>query len=188
MPKSSRPPHWTRIAAGIVAGLVLHGVAGWWSPAALAAGSGATNSTITLSTSSHTSFESPPACGLVGSSRSVQTVTLEESIGGNDPITGLSTCTIIGNRDNFFPTRPCLPQDTQVSLPSDPVTGRWFYVLAGWTNLNVNTHTETFQCVAAASASVAVPALPWPALLGLGNLLLGLGTWQLARRRRRVSS
>jgi hypothetical protein len=154
MPKSYRPPNWTRIAVGIVAGLMLHGVAGWWSPAALAAG--ATNQTITTSYSSSTFFESPPACAPVGSSRSVQTVTFEETIGPGT--------IIIGDRDNG---------------------GTAFQVLAGTTNQNVNTHTTIFLCVAAAAVA-AIPALSWLALLLLGNLMAVLGAWQLARRRRSV--
>jgi len=78
------------------------------------------NNTTTVSTSSAMWFESPPACGPVGSSRSVQTVTIEESIG---PAT-----IVIGDRDNG---------------------GIGFGVLNGTTNLNTNTHTNTYQCVAA---------------------------------------
>lgn len=147
--RRSRSQGWARIAIGAFAGLLLHGVAGWWGTTALAQ---TTNSTITTSTTSHTSFESPPACSPVGSSRSVETITLEDTIGPGT--------IIIGNRDTG---------------------GTVFVVLAGWTNLNVNTHTETFQCVAAGTAA-SVPALSWPALLGLAGVLAALGAWQLARR------
>ena len=147
--RKSRSHSWARIAVGVAAGLLLHGVAGWWSATALAQ---TTNSTITTSTSSGTSFESPPACSPVRSSRVVETVTLEGSVG---PAT-----IIIGNRDTG---------------------GTVFVVLAGWTNLNANTHTETFQCVAAGTAA-SVPALSWPALLGLAGILGALGAWQLSRR------
>ena len=126
--------------------MLLHGVAGWWSTAALAQSS---NATLTTSTSSSTSFESPPACSPVGSSRTTQTVTLEDTVGPGT--------IIIGDRDHG---------------------GTPFQVLAGTTNLNVNTHTTTYQCVA------VVPTLPWPALLGLGGMLGGLGAWQLRRRQR----
>ena len=78
--------------------------------------------TVTVSTSSHTNVESPPACTPVGSARSVQTVTLEDTIGPGT--------IIIGNRDNG---------------------GIAFQVLAGTANLNTNTHTETYQCVAFSS-------------------------------------
>ena len=168
---SQASPFATCAARGLV-GLVLCGVTGLWSAAALA---GSSTSTITLSTSSHTSFESPPACGPVGSSRSVQAVTLEDTVGPGT--------IIIGNRDNVIPTPPGGCLDTQVLLPADEFFGRCYRVLAGSTNLNVNTHTETFQCVAAAGP-VPVPLLPWPALLLLGNLVAGLGAWQLARRRK----
>jgi hypothetical protein len=76
-------------------------------------------STSTVSNSSHTSVESPPVCNPVGSSRSVQTFTNEETIG---PAT-----IFIGDRDSG---------------------GTPFQVLAGTTNLNTNTHTEIYQCVA----------------------------------------
>ncbi|MBK9443088.1 MAG: hypothetical protein IPN53_18090 [Comamonadaceae bacterium] len=73
-----------------------------------------------------------------------------------------------------------------MTLPTDTGFGRCLNVLAGTVNLNVNTHTQTFQCVAAvvAAAPVPVPLLPWPALLLLGNLVAGLGVWQLVRRRK----
>jgi hypothetical protein len=133
------------IAVGVAAGLLLHGVAGWWSLSALAQIS---NNTFTTSTSSSTGFESPPACTPVGSSRSAQTITLEDAIG---PAT-----IIVGNRDNG---------------------GTAFEVLAGTSNTNVNTHTATFQCVA------AVPALPLPGLVGMGLALGGIGAWMISRRR-----
>lgn len=147
--KGSRSQSFARIAVGIVAGLLLHGAAGWWSETALAQSA---NTTFTNSTSSHTSLESPPACGPVGSSRSVQTVTLEETVGPGT--------IIIGDRDNG---------------------GTAFDVLAGTNNVNVNTHTETFQCVAA-TAAPSVPALSWPALLGLAGTLGAVGAWRLTRR------
>ena len=59
-------------------------------------------------------------------------------------------------------------------------------VIAGTTNVNVNSHTQTFQCVTAVVAAAPVPVtlLPWPTLLLLGNLVAGLGVWQLVRRRK----
>ena len=149
--RKSRSHSWVRIAVGVAAGLLLHGVAGLWSTTALAQGS--ENQSLTTSTTSGTSFESPPACSPVGSSRSVDTVTLEETIGPN--------WIVIGNRDTG---------------------GTPFYVLSGTSNLNANTHTQTFQCVAAGTAASSVPALSWPALLGLAGVLAALGAWQLGRR------
>ena len=176
MTQRSNTSPFTASAARVLASLVVCGSVVGWSTAALA--QGASNSTVTTSTSSQTSFESPTACNPVGSSRSVQTITLEDSIG---PAT-----IIIGNRDNVIPTPPGGCVDTQVLLPADTVSGRCYRVIAGTTNVNVNIHTQTFQCVAAvvAAAPVPVPLLPWPALLLLGNLVAGLGVWQLVRRRK----
>jgi hypothetical protein len=129
---------------GVAAVLLLHGVAGWWSLEGLAQGS----LTITTSTSSSTSFESPPVCSPVGSSRSVETITLEDTIGPGT--------IIVGNRDTG---------GTPANVP------------AGTSNTNINTHTTTFQCVA------AVPALPWPWIAGMGFVLSGLGVWTITRRR-----
>ena len=130
------------------------------------------------STSSQTSFESPPVCNPVGSSRSALTITMEDSVGPGT--------IIIDNRDNFIPAPPGGCVDNQMSLPADTVSGRCLNVLVGTSNINVNSHTQTFQCVAAvvAAAPVPVPLLPWPALLLLGNLVAGLGVWQLVRRRK----
>ena len=49
-------------------------------------------------------------------------------------------------------------------------------VLAGGTNANFNTHTETITCVA------AVPTMPRMLVVGLGALLAGGGAWWLRRR------
>jgi hypothetical protein len=56
-----------------------------------------------------------------------------------------------------------------------------FLVLAGTTNINDNTNTETIQCVA------AVPALPWPALIGTALAVSGLGAWRLRRGKNRFA-
>src|SRR5664279_1477799 len=125
-----RSNSWARIAAGAVAGLLLHFVAGRFSSDALAQGS--SNTTATTSTSSGTSFESPPACSPVGSSRVVQTVTIENT-------TGPATI-VIGDRDRG---------------------GTAFEVLAGTNNINLNTHTQTFQCVAAGELSSTVTAVSY---------------------------
>ncbi|MFZ1547469.1 MAG: hypothetical protein WAT12_10280, partial [Candidatus Nitrotoga sp.] len=108
------------------------------------------NNTITTSTSSSTFFESPPVCNPVGSSRFEQAVTLEDTIGPGT--------IIIGDRD---------------------AGGTAFQVLAGTQNLNVNTHTTFFRCVAVQ----AVPLGPWvPVGSGVGVLLAFL----LMRRRRKA--
>ncbi|HVT58283.1 MAG TPA: hypothetical protein VHR45_07770 [Thermoanaerobaculia bacterium] len=130
------------VCAGVLVGLLLHGGFGLLAQAII---------THTTSTSSGTSFESPPACSPVGSSRVVETVAIENTIG---PAT-----IIIGNRDTG---------------------GEPFEVLAGTTNINVNTHRQTFQCVAAVAA---VPVLSRSGILGLAGLLGGLGAWRLAGRR-----
>ena len=100
--------------------------------------------TVTVSTSSHTSVESPPACAPVGSSRSVQTIVLEDTVGPGT--------IIIGNRDNG---------------------GVVFQVLAGTANLNTNTHTETYQCVAVAPPSPT--KLTVPSVNGGVNPTVGVG-------------
>lgn len=117
---------------------------------------GDTTTTTTNSTSSSISFESPPACSPVGSERSDLTLTLEEVIG---PAT-----IIIGDRN---------------------AGGTAFDVLAGTVNLNINAHTATFRCVAAAQAVPAqpVPTLGLAGLLSLFGLLCGIGVREFTRRR-----
>ena len=175
MTKRSQTSPFTASVARLFASLLLCASAIGWAGAVWAQ---AQNTSITTSYTSQTSYESPPACNPVGSSRNAQTITLEDTIGPGT--------IIIGNRDNVIPTPPGGCIDTQALLPSDMVSGRCFRVLSGTSNLNVNTHTQTFQCVAAvvAAAPVPVPLLPWPALLLLGNLVAGLGVWQLVRRRK----
>lgn len=112
----------------------------------------ATNNTFTTSTSSNIGYESPPACSPVGSTRDEQTITLEDTIGPGT--------IIIGDRDNG---------------------GTAFEVLAGTNNVNINTHTTTFRCVAALQA---VPTLGLAGLLSLFGLIGGLGAWQFVRRQR----
>ena len=109
--------NWALIAAGVFAGALLHGVAGRFGSDALAQGS--SNNTFTTSTSSGAGFESPPTCNPIGSSRAVETITLEDRI-GPDAI-------LVGNRDTG---------------------GTVFPVPAGTSNTNVNVHTQTFGCVA----------------------------------------
>jgi hypothetical protein len=149
------------VGTGVLAGLLLHGVAGWGSLVALAQGS----VTFTSSFTTSSSFESPPAC-TVGSSRTVETATVQQTLG---PL-----CIGIGNRDVVNPSPACAGVPA-AAAPSDPFHGTVFLNLAGTTNFNDNTNTETIQCVA------AVPALPWPALLGLGGILSGLGVWRVRR-------
>jgi len=150
---------------GLMIALALHAVAGWGAATGFAQGT--TNTSITESSTTSTSFESPPACSVVGASRQVETVTLQVTVGPG--------CIGIGNRDVVNPAPDCggLPPANP-----DPSRGTPFLVTFGNSNVNANTHTETIQCVA------AVPALPWPALLGLGGALSGLGWLGLKRRRR----
>lgn len=102
------------------------------------------NDSLTTSTTSMTRLESPPACTPIGSSRRVETVTLEESIG---PVT-----IFIGDRDTG---------------------GTAFLVPSEWTNLNVNTHTDIFQCVA--TASTAPTQLTISSINGGADPTLGIG-------------
>lgn len=148
---------------GLAAGVLLHVVAGWWAEPGFAQ---STNTTFTTSTTSSSSFESPPACTVIGSSRTVETVTLQFQIGPG--------CIGVGNRDIANPSPTCGPE---FYGNPDPLHGTEFFVTAGTENFNANIHTETITCVA------AVPALPWPALLGLGGLLTGAGAWWMGRRR-----
>ena len=132
---------WARLAAGIFAGLLLHGVAGRYSSEGLAQGTG--NTTLTVSTSSGTSFESPPACNPVGSSRVVQTATVETTVGPGT--------ILIGDRN---------------------AGGTVFVVPAGMVNLDGNTHTQTFICVA--------PSTTVPIVLSSGGLAGSFFTSELA--------
>ena len=134
---------WGWILAGALAGVILHGAAGWWGTTTFAQ---ATNTTFTTSTTHHTTTQSPPACSPVGSSHTEESLTLTEAIG---------------------PTTILIGEDQSQT----------FFVPAGFTNINANTHTETFVCIP------AVPALPPPALIGGGLILGGLGVWRLRRRR-----
>ncbi|MBK9443089.1 MAG: hypothetical protein IPN53_18095 [Comamonadaceae bacterium] len=86
MTQRSHTSPFTASAARVLASLVVCGSVVGWSPAALAQGSN--NHTVTTSTSSQTSTESPPACNPVGSSRSVLTITLEDTIGPGTIIIG----------------------------------------------------------------------------------------------------
>lgn len=151
---------------GLVAAVALHAVAGWGVAPGFA--QGVPNSTHTESTTSTTSFESPPDCSVIGSSRQVQTITTALTVGPG--------CIGIGNRDLANPAPDCqgLPP---AAAPVDPGFGTVALVPFGSSNLNVNVHTETIQCIA------AVPVLPWPALLGLGGALGGLGLWSFRHRR-----
>jgi hypothetical protein len=99
--------------------------------------------TVTVSNGSHTSVESPPACAPVGSFRSVKTVTLEDTVGPGT--------IIIGDRDSG---------------------GTAFQVLAGTTNRDINTHIETYQCVASAPPPTK---LAIPSVSGGVNPTVGVG-------------
>jgi len=176
MTQRSQTSPFAACAARVLASLVVCGSVVGWSPAA-AGVIGDQNNSVSTSTSSQTSFESPPACNPVGSSRSVLTITTEYAIGPGT--------IIIDNRDNLIQA-PGGCVSNLISVPDDTVFSRCLNVAAGTSHVNVNSHTQTFQCVAAvvAAAPVPVPLLPWPALLLLGNLVAGLGVWQLARRRK----
>jgi len=142
MTQRSQTSPFAACAARVLASLVVCGSVVGWSPAAagVIAGVGAQNNSISTSTSSQTSFESPPACNPVGSSRSVLTITEEYSIG--------PSTTIIDNRDNLIQA-PGGCVSNQISVPDDTVFSRCLNVAGGTTNVNVNSHTQTFQCVAA---------------------------------------
>ena len=78
MTQRSQIGPFTASAARVLASMLVFSSVVGWSAMALAQ---ATNQTITVSTSGQTSFESLPACNPVGSSRSVQTNTPEDTIG-----------------------------------------------------------------------------------------------------------
>jgi len=128
-----------RIATGVFAGLLLPGVAACFCSIAFAQ----TGTTVTTSTSSGTSFESPPACSPLGSSRVVQTVSIENTLGPGS--------ILVGNRDTG---------------------GTVFAVVAGTQNINANTHTQTFGCVA--------PSTTVPIVLSSGGLAGSFFTSELA--------
>lgn len=158
-----RPFTWS--ALGLVAAFTLHAIADWGVTPGFA--QGGQNGTTTESTTSSTSFESPPDCSVIGSSRQVQTLTFQLSVGPR--------CIGIGDRDIANPSPDCQGL-TPEAPPVDPDFGTVFLVPFGTSNTNANLHTETIQCIA------AVPVLPWPALLGLGGALGGLGLWGFRRR------
>ena len=78
--ESVRRHQWMWILGGALAGVILHGAAGWWSPSGVLA-QGNTTITATNSTTHHTSNESPPACQQVGTSRTETSVTTTTTIG-----------------------------------------------------------------------------------------------------------
>jgi hypothetical protein len=131
------------IVAGVLAGLLLHGVGGWWTPTGFAQ---STNTTTTTTTTGSSVFNSPPDCGPVGSSGTSASITTTTTFGPETIFVGVNQ-------------------------------SQSFFVAAGTMNIDTHTHTTTFFCVA------AVPALPWPTLLGLGGVLSGLGMWRLRARR-----
>ncbi|MBK5965525.1 hypothetical protein CCR95_15875 [Thiocystis minor] len=102
------------------------------------------STSTTWSTTSITRLESPPACTPVGSSRRVETITIEDTIG---PAT-----IVIGDRD---------AGGTAFDVPSE------------WINLNVNTHTDIFQCVA--STPTAPTKLTVTSVNGGINPTVGVG-------------
>ena len=105
---------------------------------------------------------------------------------------GVGECPFVGNACPLGTT----PQinHTETSVTTSVATGpgtimieacqlQTFLVAAGTSNVNTNTHTETFvDCLAAAPN--AVPTLSEWAFLGMALLLTGFGVWQIAYRRR----
>lgn len=156
------------LGAGLVLAAALHALGGVRT--AEVAAQSPSNSTMTQSTSSSTSFESPPACSAVGSARQVQVTTFEVTVGPG--------CIGIGNRDIVNPSPQCAGLPPWPAL--DPGRGTVFLVPFGNQNLNTNINTETIQCVA------AVPALPIPLLFGLGGALAALGAYGARRLTRRA--
>jgi hypothetical protein len=117
------PPRYraTRIALGIGVGVLLHVVAGWWSPTALAQ---ATNITTTNSTTTHTTYtevSAPAPCPL--------------------PLGVLNlTETSVTTQTSFGPA----------TILIGPEQSQTFFVAAGTMNINTNVHTQFFiDCVAA---------------------------------------
>lgn len=149
-------------AIGLTLAVALHVIAGWG--AATGSAQPVSNTTTTVSSTSSTSFESPPACTSVGASRQVQTVTFT--------VTGGPACIGIGNRDIANPAPACAGFQP-AAPPVHPAFGTVYLVPPGSVNSNANTHTETIGCVA------AVPALPVPLFVGLGGALAGLGLWRM---------
>lgn len=163
---ASRPAgHGLWLYAGVVIALGLHTLAGHLETS-LFAQTG--NTSFTTSTTTSASVESPPTCGVIGSSREVQTIETTTRIG--------PACIGVGDRDVVNPSPAC-GGAPPAAPPVDPGRGTVFIVVAGTQNFNTHVHTETITCVA------AVPAVPWPALAGLGGLLTGAGAWWLRRRR-----
>jgi hypothetical protein len=164
LPRRYRPgaARWT--VAGFGLALALHVVAGWGA----LPGRAQSNTTTTVSSTTETGFESPPACSVIGSTREVQTLTFTVNVG--------PACIGIGNRDAPNPSPACggLPP---APPPMDPSFGGPFLVPLGTVNTNTNVHTLMLTCVA------PTPALPWPWLIGLGAGLLGAGAGLVRRRR-----
>jgi hypothetical protein len=83
-----------------------------------------------------------------------------------DPVGSSREATTITSTTTFGPATILIGEDQSET----------FFVEAGTINVNTNTHTATFLCIA------AVPMLPRPTLGALGMALTFLGMWRLRRR------
>lgn len=157
---------------------------GWWllaallaSPCVFAQGGGTT--TFSVSTDRVTLFESPPACGPIGSARVVTSPPVVTNTIG-------PACIGIGDQrlsiTNPNPNPAC-GGSPPAPPPIDPFHGQTFQVAAGDNNIDVYTLVQTFQCVAAVTGvPTAVPALPWSGLVALALLVALAGGWYVWQR------
>jgi hypothetical protein len=139
------------ILVGFGVALFLHGAAGWWSATALAQ-------------------LGPTAVGDGGGNTTTTTSTTHSthtlSPPDCEPVGSSAFNTSVTSQTTFGPATILIGEDQSES----------YFVAAGTTNVNINTHTATFLCVA------AVPVMPRSTMAALGLGLTFLGVWRLRRR------
>lgn len=124
-------------------------------PVCGAVGGGGGTTTSTTSTSHHTTYSTAENC----TPHTQETVTTTQALGPG------WICIGDDGGDKIYPN--CSP-------------GFPFNVAAGTTNINTNTHTETFVC-----SAEPIPTLSEWAQIGMAALLVGGGLLALRRTRQR---
>jgi hypothetical protein len=125
-----------------------------WTPGPVREAFGG-NTTFTTSTTQHTTYSTAEGC----TPHTDNTVTTTQALG--------PTTICVGDLGAGGQTPPNCS-------PGDP-----FYVSAGNSNINTNTHTETYVC-----SAEPIPTLSEWAQIGMASLLIGGGLLALRHRRR----